>query len=216
MSAENFALGIVKRGFELNRDPFQAPENNWMEKLKKRDPDKPRMSFCVMDSHMDQHHGTGKSVFRIMADVFEKHGVGCIKAASDPQGNAQAVYTGLSNRGLVLTRHSIDLPLSYRSLATRVVDDRKAVKKIRGAWEDDVYDETSYGYNTWRENSRMPARTKLEEEIQEMRRNGIDETTIARVAWKREQEIQAEERQAAKGIPLGPKLGTPAARGKPR
>lgn len=212
MSAENFALGICKRGFELTRDPYQPPENNWLEKLKKRDPDKPRISFCVMDSHMDQHTGTGKSVFRIMADVFEKHGIGCLKAASDPQGNAQELYNGLSNKRLVLTRHSIELPLSYRSLATRVVDERKAVKKIHGAWEDDVYDETSYGFNTWRENSKMPARTKLEEEVQEMRRGGIDETTIARVAWKREQEIQAEEKRAARGIPLGPSLGTPKGR----
>ena len=114
--------------------------------------------------------------------------------------------------GLVLTRDGAELPLTYRAIASRIVDDRKAVKKIHGAWEDDSYDETSYAYNTWRENSRKPARTALADELEQMRKDGADETTLARVAWNREQQIQADERKAAKGVRLGRNLTPPGKR----
>jgi hypothetical protein len=155
-----------------------------------------------MDEAMDQHRGTGKSVYDVMSEVFAEHQIGSMKAAHDPAGNAQVLYNGLANKGLVLTRESMDLPLSYRSISSRIVDERKAVKKIHGAWEDDIYDSCSYGYNTWRENSAKPARTALAEELAEMRREGADDTTLARVAWNRERAIQAEEKNKGKGIRL--------------
>jgi hypothetical protein len=82
--------------------------------LKARDPEPPRMSFCVMDEAMDQHRGTGKSVNDVMSEVFVEHGIGSIKAAHDPAGNAQVLYNGLANRRLILTRKSADLPLTYK------------------------------------------------------------------------------------------------------
>jgi hypothetical protein len=209
MPALKFAQSICKDGFGDVDFPKQGPQQNWLKKLKVRDPEKPRMAFCVMDEAMDQHRGTGKSIYDVMAEVFAEHGVGSIKAAHDPSGNAQVLYNGLANGGLVLTRDSTDLPMSYRSISSRIVDERKAVKKIHGAWEDDVYDESSYAYNTWRSNSEKPARTALAEELAQMRRDGVDETTIARIAWNREQKIQAEERQKEKGIVLGGGTSTP-------
>ena len=159
MSALKFAKGICKDGFQKIDFPYQGPQANWLTKLKPRDPEPPRMSFCVMDEAMDQHRGTGKSVYDVMSEVFAASGIGSMKAAHDPAGNAQVLYNGLANKGLVLTRDSSDLPLSYRAISSRIVDDRKSVKKIHGAWEDDAYDETSYGFNTWRQNSEKPART---------------------------------------------------------
>ena len=112
----------------------------------------------------------------------------------------------------MLTRDSTDLPLTYRAISSRIVDERKAVKKIHGAWEDDSYDETSYAYNTWRQSSEKPARTELQEAIQQMRREGYDETTIARIAWQKERQIQEEEHRALKGINLAPRRELPRRR----
>lgn len=203
MSALNFAKGICEDGFGECDFPKQGKQEHWLKKLKVRDPERPRIAFAVMDEAMDQHRGTGKSIFDVMAEVFAKHQIPSIKAAHDPAGNAQVLYNGLANGGLVLCRHSGDTSLTYRAISSRVVDERKAVKKIHGAWEDDDYDETSYAYNTWRENSEKPQRTALAEELAEMRKNGVDETTIARIAWQREQAIQAEEKKRAKGVKLG-------------
>ncbi len=203
MAAKAFALGICKEGFGQVDFPYQRPEASWLKKLKPRDPERPRMGFCVMDQAMDQHKGTGKSVYDVMAGVFGEHGIGSIKAAHDPMGNAQVLYNGLANKGLILTRDSVDLPMSYRSLSSRIVDKRKAIKKIHGAWEDDVADETMYAYNTWRANCEQPARSALADELAQMRKEGVEETTLARIAWNREQKIQEEERQRSKGIRLG-------------
>ena len=202
MSALKFAKGICKDGFGKTDFPFQGPQQNWLKKLKPRDPEKPRMSFCVMDEAMDQHRGTGKSIYDVMSDVFTESGIGCMKASHDPAGNAQVLYNGLANKLCVLTRDSADLPLSYRSISSRIVDERKAIKKIHGAWEDDAYDETSYAFNTWRQNSEKPARTALADELAQMRKDGVDETTLARIAWQRELALQAEEKKQAKGIRL--------------
>jgi hypothetical protein len=203
MPALKFAQCICKDGFGVTDFPYQAKQDNWLKKMKPRDPEKPRMTFCVMDEAMDQHRGTGKSIYDIMSEVFAEHGIGSIKAAHDPAGNAQVLYNGLSSKNLVLTRDSNDLPLSYRAISSRIVDERKAVKKIHGAWEDDAYDETSYGYNTWRENSVKPERTALAEELAQMKKDGVDDTTIARIAWSREMKIQEAEKKSAKGVPLG-------------
>lgn len=202
MSALKFAQGLCQSGFQATDFPKQTAQEHWLKKFKVRDPEKPRISFCVMDEAMDQHRGTGKSVYDVMSEVFEKHSIGCIKAAHDPQGNAQVLYNGLANRLLILTRDSMDLPLGYRSLSTRIVDERKAVKKIRGAWEDDAADETMYAYNTWRQNSEKPARIALTEELEQMRKDGMDETSLARIAWQREQVIRKQEKDRGKGIRL--------------
>lgn len=202
MPALKFAQNICKNGFGSVDFPAQGPQQNWLKKFKPRDPEKPRMSFCVMDEAMDQHRGTGKSIYDIMAEVFGEHRIGSMKAAHDPAGNAQVLYNGLANGGLVLTRDSQEMPLSYRAISSRIVDDRKAVKKIHGAWEDDNYDESSYGFNTWRQNSEKPMRTALQEELAQMRKDGVDETTLARIAWQREQVIQKQERSQAKGVKL--------------
>ncbi len=209
MPALEFAKRICKDGFGKAPYPAQGAQTSWLKKLKARDPEPPRMSFCVMDEAMDQHRGTGKSVYDVMADVFTAHGIQSMKAAHDPAGNAQVLYNGLANKGLILTRESLDLPLSYRSLSSRIVDERKAVKKIHGAWEDDVADMCMYSYNTWRENSEKPARTALQEELAELRASGLDETSIARIAWNREQKIAAEERTKTRGIRLSRDLGAP-------
>jgi hypothetical protein len=212
MPAKKFALNICKNGFDSTDYPFQKPQTNWLKKLKTRDPEPPRMSFCVMDEAMDQHRGTGQSIYDVMSDVFSAHGVASMKAAHDPEGNAQVLYNGLSSSALTLTRDSSDLPLTYRAISSRIVDDRKAIKKIHGAWEDDSYDETSYAWNTWRQNSEMPARTALQQDIEEKRKEGVDETTLARIAWNREQAILADERKKGKGIRLGRNLNTPGKR----
>lgn len=209
MSALKFAKGICKDGFGIVPYPKQGPQAGWLNKLKVRDPEMPRMSFCVMDEAMDQHRGTGKSIYGVMSEVFQENGVGCMKAAHDPAGNAQVLYNGLANKTVVLTRESAELPLSYRALSTRIVDERKAVKKIHGAWEDDEYDSVSYGINTWRQNSEKPARTALQEELAQMRRDGASETAIARTAWMREQSIQKEEKNQKRGVRLTRALETP-------
>jgi hypothetical protein len=189
--------------------PFQGPQTNWLKKLRPRDPEPPRISFCVMDPAMDQHKGTGESTYEVMAKIYGAHGIGSMKAAHDPMGNAQVLYNGMASQNLTLTRDSADLPLSYRAISSRIVDERKAVKKIRGAWEDDAYDETSYAYNTWRQNSEKPARTALQDELAQMRKEGVDETTLARIAWTREMAIQAQEKKSARGIRIGRDLTAP-------
>ena len=204
MPALNFAEAICKYGFGPAEVPRQISQSCWLKKLDPRDPEPPRMSFCVMDESMDQHRGTGKSVYDVMAEVFSASGVGSIKAAHDPAGNAQVLYNGLANKLCVLTQDSADLPLTYRAISSRIVDERKAVKKIHGAWEDDSYDETSYAYNTWRQNSEKPARTELQEAIQHMRREGYDEAAIAYIASQRERKIQEDEKRALEPFWLFP------------
>jgi hypothetical protein len=212
MAALKFAKCLCKDGFSAVDYPQQGPQENWLKKLKARDPENPRMSFVVMDEAMDQHRGTGKSIYGVMSEVFAEYGLGSMKAAHDPAGNAQVLYNGLANKFCVLTRDSADLPLSYRSISSRIVDERKAVKKIHGAWEDDSYDETSYAYNTWRQNSEKPARTALQEELADLRKQGLDETSLARIAWTREKAIKEKEQESSKGIRLSRSLSPPRKR----
>jgi hypothetical protein len=212
MSALKFAKGLCVNGFGKTDFPFQTSQENWLKKFKVRDPEPPRMSFCVMDSAMDQHHGTndpGDSAYDIVAKVMAEYGIGSMKASHDPMGNAQVLYNGLANGLCVLTRDSAELPLSYRAISSRIVDERKAIKKVHGAWEDDSADETMYAYNTWRQNSEKPARTALQEELAQLRKDGADDTTIARLAFQREKEIQAKERTSARGVRLSKALDTP-------
>ena len=200
MASRNFALAICKDGFKASDNPRQGPQDAWLKKLRPRDPEPPRMLFAMTDPANDQHTGTGKSNFEIMSEVFAEHGVPCSLGAHDPMGNAQNLYNGLSNRALVVTSAC---PYTFRTLQSRQIDERKAVKKEKGNPQDDCYDETAYAWNTWLTESVKPARVTLEEELDKMRRDGMDETSIARYGWQREQAIRAEERKAVRGLPLG-------------
>jgi len=185
------------------------PQTHWLKKLKPRDPEPPRMSFCVMDEAMDQHRGTGESVYDVMSKVFAEYSIGQVKPRMIQWAMPKCAITVSPNKGLILTRESANLPLSYRSLSSRIVDERKAVKKIHGDCNDDVADQCMYAYNTWRQNSEKPARTALQEELAQLRKDGMDETTLARIAWNREQTILSDERTKAKAIRLTRSLEPP-------
>ena len=204
MSGVNFAKGMCANGFRPSATPKQPAQAGWLTKMRPRDPQGPKISFCVMDRAMDKHDGnaSGESVWEQMATVFRNYGVPSLKwDSTDSAGNAQALYNGLQNRRLVLTK---DVPRSCLSLATRIIDDRKSVKKIHGSDLDDLYDETAGGYNTRISNSEAPARMALDEELEQMRRDGMDETSIARYSWQREQKLAKDEAAKARGLSLKP------------
>jgi hypothetical protein len=205
MGSKDFVLNICKRGFPAVDSPRQAAHGSWLGKLRPRDPEPPRMLFALTDPANDQHHGTGKSNYEIMSDVFAAHGVATMLGAHDPMGNAQNLYNGLSNRALTITDAC---PYTFGTLTSRVVDDRKAVKKEKGNPQDDCYDETSYSWNTHLTESVKPARQALQEELDQMRKDGMDETSLARYGWQREQAIRQEEVKASRGISLsGRRIG---------
>lgn len=205
MNSVVFAKCICEDGFPEGTNPPMPKQGAWLQKLRPRDPEKPRMLFAMCDPANDQHTGTGESNYEQMAQVFRKHGVGMILGAHDPMGNAQKLYSGLSNRSLVITTAC---PFTFRTLTSRTVDERLAVKKEKGNPQDDVYDETSYAWNTWMSESVKPKRQALQEELDELRRGGMDETSLARYAWKREQELRAEEQREGRGIALsGRRIG---------
>lgn len=200
MDSVSFAKAICEKGFpSSDRAPAQAP---WTAKLKDRDPERPRFIFAVFDSANDSHTGTGKSNFELMAPIFQQYGIPCIKAgaeAKDSQASAMNLYNALANRELILTSA---VPRTYKSLSSRVIDERRAIKKIHGDPLDDILDETRYGYNTYFDPSAAPANVALDKEIEEMKKRGLDENSLAHYRWKRQAEIDEQQRQAAKGIPL--------------
>lgn len=200
MPSEEFVRRICKDGFGVSDNPKQGPQQAWLKKLRPRDPEGPRILFAMTDPANDQHHGTGRSNYEIMADVFRKHGVATVLGAHDPMGNAQNLYNGLSNRSLAITTAC---PYSFGTLTSRTIDDRKAVKKEHGNPQDDSYDETAYAWNTWRTESVKPQRMALAEELEQLRKDGLDETSLARHAWQRDQQLRAEEQKASRGINLG-------------
>lgn len=209
MGSVDFARALCRDGFRANeQDPAQSA---WIApRMREQDPEPPRFSFVVIDSANDQHTGTGRSNFELMQEEFAKHGIPCLKAAKDPMGNAQNLYNGLSNGALRLTDQC---PRTFRALATRVVDERRAVKKVHGDPLDDLYDMVSYGWNTWIANSVKPDRVALADDLERMRREGADDTTLARYAWQREQEARQKEQAVSRGIPLvGPRIGSPGVR----
>jgi len=66
----------------------------------------------------------------------------------------------------------------------------------------------SYAWNTWKQESVKPELVTLEQEIDQMRRDGVDETSIARYSWRRQQEIRMAEQKAEQGIALtGKRIG---------
>jgi hypothetical protein len=166
----------------------------------------PRYNCWIVDYANDQHQGTGKSNMELMQEVFAPFGIYPVMSAKDPMGNAQNLYNGLANGALVLTNAC---PKAYHSLSTRTVDERKAVKKVHGSPMDDVYDETAYAYNTWILQAEKPGRLKIADDIEALRKSGIDENSLGKHAWLMEQKLQAKERKDARGIQLGgPRIGS--------
>jgi hypothetical protein len=158
-----------------------------------------RVLFVCMDSAMDQHHDIGKSNFEIMEEVFAEYGVPCIKSHKNPADNAQNLYTGLADQNLILTTA---MPQTFNSVSTRIIDDRKAVKKIHGDPLDDLYDQLAYFWNTWIIESVKPDRQKLAESLDKMREAGADATALARRSIMETKKIEEKERQRGKGLPL--------------
>ncbi len=202
MDSVSFAEAICEKGFPAtDRAPAQAA---WTRKLHDRDPEGPRFIFAVFDTANDAHTGTGKSNYELMKPIFERHGIPCIKAggeSKDSQASAMNLYTGLANGLLVLTSA---VPRTFKSLSSRVIDDRRAIKKIHGDPLDDVLDETRYGYNTYFDASMAPANVALDKEVEEMKQRGVDENSIAHYRWKRQAEIDHLALQTARGIPIRP------------
>lgn len=200
MPLHQFIERLCTKGFEATvRAPRQAA---WLNKLRDGDPERPKVLYTVVDSANDHHDGVGKSQFEMIAEIFSKHGIPCIKCggeSKDSQASAQNLYNGMATSQLMLTSA---VPRTYKSLSSRVIDERRAIKKKRGDALDDILDETRYGYNTWIEQSEMPKRMALEGELEKLRKGGLDETSLAHYRWKKERELEAAERRQGMGIPL--------------
>ena len=95
------------------------------------------------------------------------------------------------------------MPDTFNSVATRTIDERKAVKKIHGDAADDLYDMVAYAYNTWLVNAVKPAQLKLLDKVKQMREKGTDETSIARFILHETRRINEKTREASEGLPLG-------------
>ena len=201
MPLKTFVEAICEKGFPAtDRAPRQAA---WLTRLKDNDPERPKVLYVVDDTADDKHQGQGESVFEMMQKIFAKYGIPCIKCGGESkksQASAQNLYNGLASRNLVLTNA---VPRTYKSLSSRVIDERMAIKKLRGDPLDDVMDETRYGYNTFIEQSAMPRRLELEEEMERLRQDGLDETSLSHYRWKKEKELEEAERRSQRGIPLG-------------
>lgn len=192
-----FGVGEILEKKMGARDFARKVAETWM---KPKLGDQPRrFQFVCMDSAMDQHHDIGKSNFEIMAEVFAEYGVHCIKSHKDPADNAQNLYTGLADQNLIVTS---GMPQTFNSVSTRIIDERKAVKKIHGDALDDLYDQIAYFWNTWIVESIKPDRLKLAESLEKMREAGADATALARRSMMETKKIEAKERERGKGLPL--------------
>jgi hypothetical protein len=109
------------------------------------------------------------------------------------------LYTGLSSQHLVLTSA---MPKTFNSVATRVIDDRRAVKKVRGDELDDLYDMVAYAWNTWMLESVKPDYMKLQDTLEKMRQNGADATAIARRGLVEMAKLKRKESEQGRGLPL--------------
>lgn len=161
--------------------------------------ERPRVLFVTLDPANDNHDGTGESNFELMEGVFAQYGIPCIKSHKNPVDNAQRLYHGLANRLLVVTDA---MQRTFNSLASRVIDERRAVKKIHGDPADDLYDMIAYAYNTWLVEAVKPERLKIAEKVQKMMAEGADPTDVARYSLQATRAMQEKERAAAAGLPL--------------
>ena len=164
-----------------------------------------RILFATIDPANDNEDGTGETNFDIIQAVFAKYGVALIKSHKNPQDNAQKLYNGLYSRELILTD---GMRRTFNSVASRVIDERRAVKKAHGDPDDDRYDQLAYAYNTWLVEAVKPERLKMMERVRKMREEGRDETSIARWALQEAHKIAEREKGQARGLPLvGPRVG---------
>ena len=161
--------------------------------------ERPRMLFVTIDPANDSHDGTGESNFEIMEKVFAENGVACIKSHKAPADNAQKLYQGLTDKALIITDGMSD---TFNSVATRTIDERRAVKKIHGDPADDLYDMFAYAYNTWQVEAVKPERLKLIEKVKEMRVAGRSETDIARFTLQEMYRLSEAEKEQGRGLPL--------------
>ena len=167
--------------------------------------ERPKFVFATIDPANDNEDGTGETNFDIIAQVFNKYGVPLIKSHKNPADNAQKLYSGLASRQIVLTD---GMRQTFNSVATRIIDARRAVKKIHGDPDDDLYDMVAYAYNTWLVEAVKPERMKMMERVKRMREEGKDETSIARWALTEAHRIAQKEKSFAKGLPLtGRRIG---------
>lgn len=162
------------------------------------------ISVCFIDSANDSHSGTGQSNFEIMAEVFAKFDIPCVKSAKDRIGNAQKLYKMLKSGEFTLCDTA---PKAYTSLSTRIHDEKLGdVKKIHGDPLDDVYDETSYGINMWMQRTVKPKDEAIREKVEAMRKAGLDETSLWRHRWTLEQAAAKQEAPTryarTKGMPV--------------
>lgn len=160
---------------------------------------RPRILFATIDPANDNEDGTGETNFDIIQKVFSQHGVTLIKSHKNPYDNAQKLYSGLASQQLVLTD---GMRQTFNSVATRVIDVRKAVKKVHGDPQDDLYDMVAYAYNTWVAESVKPERMRIQEEVEKMRERGVDATSIARWSLTEIKKLEARERNAEGGVRL--------------
>jgi hypothetical protein len=135
-----------------------------------------RIACCFMDPANDSKTGTGRSNMDLMAEVFAEDDVDVVPANKGRVANAQRLLDGLQNSKIVLT----DLcPQTYKSITTRMHSERDGdVKKIHGDLLDDIYDETSYAYNTWIAESTKPKEVEQQQRISEMQKQGMDERSL--------------------------------------
>jgi hypothetical protein len=167
--------------------------------------ERPRFLFVTIDPANDDHRGAfktgevGKSNFELMQEVFAEYGVPCIKSHKGPESNAQNLYNGLASQYIVLTDA---MRQTFNSIATRIIDERRAVKKVHGDPADDLYDMAAYAYNTWVLESVKPDYMKLQETLEKMRQNGADATAIARRSLVETAKLKRKEEAQAGGLAL--------------
>ena len=61
----------------------------------------------------------------------------------------------------------------------------------------------AYAYNTWLVEAVKPERMKMLERVAKMRKDGVDETSVARWSMQEAYRISQKEKATAKGLPLG-------------
>jgi hypothetical protein len=167
--------------------------------------ERPRILFATIDPSNDNEDGTGETNFDIIQGVFAKYGVSLIKSHKNPSDNAQKLYVGLAGQEIVLTDA---MRQTFNSVSTRVIDARRAVKKIHGDPADDLYDMCAYAYNTWLVEAVKPERMRIQEQVAKMMREGKDPGTIFRWSLQETKKMEAKERAAEQGIPLtGKRIG---------
>lgn len=153
---------------------------------------------AFIDPANNSHTGTGRSNMAIMNDTFEKFGIPLMEASNDPLGGSQNLARMLARRELVLTDM---VPETYKGLSTRMHDPKRpgCYKKVHGAAEDDIADETRYATNTWCEQTVIPRDVEIQEKLSEMRKAGLDDHSLTIYSWRLEHETPRDDAPATMG-----------------